>query len=119
MSGILVVDDSAYTRKMIIDSMATAEFKDIFEAASGEEALMQFKEHKPDLVLLDIILIGMDGMSVLSKIREINPRAKVIVVTAIGQDAYVKEAEALGIEAYITKPFSPKVLVAKIKEILT
>jgi len=116
MPKILVVDDSGYTRKMIVDALNASGFNEIFEAASGDEALKQFDANKPDIVLLDLILIGLDGAAVLREIRKKAPSVKVIVITAIGQDAYKKETSALGVQGYITKPFEPKELIALIKK---
>jgi two-component system, chemotaxis family, chemotaxis protein CheY len=78
-----------------------------FEAGSGEEALMQFKKESPDLVLLDIIMPGGDevGLTVLKKIRAINSKAAVIMISAIGQGPTIAECTKLGAIDYIVKPF--------------
>ncbi|MEA1904925.1 MAG: response regulator, partial [Candidatus Hadarchaeota archaeon] len=82
---ILLVDDSLFMRKILKDMLAELGYTDVAEAALGKEALDEFSKKKPDMVLLDIILPDTSGDEVLKKMRETNPKAKVIMVTAVGQ----------------------------------
>lgn len=119
MPKILVVDDSGYTRKMITTALQGEGFTDIVEASTGPEAVNKYKLEKPALVLLDIVLTAdMDGIDVLREIKKINPEAKVIVLSAIGQEKYREDASKLGADSYFTKPYSPKEVIGKIRQLL-
>ncbi len=118
MPSILVVDDSGYTRSMLRAALEIEGFTDILEAATGKEAIEKYAKSKPSLVLLDIVLVEMDGLDVLRAIKKIDDKAKVIIISAVGQEKYINEARALGVLGYIAKPFSPKELITKIKEII-
>ena len=115
MVKILIVDDSGYTRGMIAAALRSSGYNEIFEASTGQEAIQKFEAEKPDLVLLDLVLMEMGGLEVLAEIRKRSKDAKVIILSAIGQDSYVSKANALNVTDYMTKPFSPKELLAKIK----
>jgi DNA-binding response OmpR family regulator len=89
-------------------------------AFSGEEAMEAVAKHHPDLILLDIMLPVVDGLEVCQRIRE-NPEWKdirIVLVTALGSEANVTKGLDLGADAYVIKPFSNAVLVAKVKELL-
>ena len=118
MSRIMIVDDSGYTRSMLRASLEVEGFNDLVEASTGQEAIEKYVKQKPDLVLLDLVLVEMDGLDVLRAIKKGDPSAKVIIISAVGQEKYIQEAKALGVLGYIAKPFSPKELIVKIKEIL-
>ena len=114
----MIVDDSGYTRSMLRASLEVEGFNDLVEASTGQEAIEKYVKQKPDLVLLDLVLVEMDGLDVLRAIKKGDPSAKVIIISAVGQEKYIQEAKALGVLGYIAKPFSPKELIVKIKEIL-
>ena len=118
MAKIMVVDDSGYTRSMLRTALEIEGFKDVIEASTGTEAIEKFKSDHPDLVLLDIVMTEMDGIDVLRAIKQEDPEAKVIIVSAIGQERYITEAKELGVLGYVAKPFSPKELIEKIKQIM-
>lgn len=118
MPRILIVDDSGYTRSMLRAALEIEGFTDILEASTGKEAIEKYAKNKPDLMLLDIVLVEMDGLDVLRAIKKIDDKAKVIIISAVGQEKYINEARALGVLGYIAKPFSPKELITKIKEII-
>lgn len=89
-------------------------------AKDGEEVLRAVEEYRPDLILLDVMLPGKSGFEVCQKIRE-NPAwqgIKIIMLTAKGRDTEVAKGLALGADAYVTKPFSTKELLAQVKQIL-
>jgi len=92
-----------------------------FEADSEEQALVQFKKESPDLVLLDIIMPGGDevGLTVLKKIRAINPKAAVIMISAIGQDQTIAECTKLGAIDFIVKPFDDLEVLKVVERSLT
>jgi len=102
---ILIADDSLFMRRILKDILSDK--YTIIEAESGSKAEQQFKKEEPDLVLLDIIMPGgeEEGIKVLRKIRKANPKAKVVMITAVGQDSTIEECKKLGAVDYIIKPF--------------
>ncbi|ACZ12995.1 response regulator [Sulfurospirillum deleyianum] len=102
----LVVDDSNISRKWLIEMIPKkiVENAHIFEACDGEEAITLYKEHQPDLVFLDITMPGMDGFEALKCIRELNPNALVIMISADRQKSTKEKVLSLGASAILSKP---------------
>ena len=115
---VLIVDDEARMRKLIRDYLIKENCK-ILEAADGEEALEIFEENKEkiNLVLLDVMMPKVDGWTVLRKIRS-ESKVPVIMLTARGEEQDELFGFELGVDEYISKPFSPKILVARIEALL-
>ena len=113
---VMIVDDESRMRKLIKDFLIKEDYK-IIEAADGSEALDKFVENKIDLILLDIMMPKLDGWSVLRQIRQTS-NVPVIMLTARGEEHDELFGFELGVDEYISKPFSPKVLVARIKALL-
>lgn len=115
---ILVVDDEARMRKLIKDFLI-AKNHDILEAGDGEEALKVFEQNKSkiSLILLDVMMPKLDGWSVLRQIRQIS-KVPIIMLTARGEEQDELFGFELGVDEYISKPFSPKILVARVEAIL-
>lgn len=103
---VLVVDDSFYMRTMLKNMLTDAGYNVVGEASDGETAIRMAMETNPDLVTLDLILPDNTGLDVLKGIRKDNPNMKVIIVSAVGQEAIVNEAIQSGARAYIVKPFA-------------
>jgi two-component system chemotaxis response regulator CheY len=118
MSKILVVDDAAFMRMMIKDNLKKAGYADCMEAADGEDAVAKCRESMPDLILLDITMPKMDGIQALKEIKQMNPGAKVVMCSAMGQEGMVVEAIKLGAMDFIVKPFKPDRLIQTVKNIL-
>jgi len=118
MSKILIVDDAAFMRMMVKENLKKAGYTDFCEAGNGEEALKKFGSETPDLVLLDITMPIMDGIAALKEIKELDPSAKVVMCSAMGQDSMVIEAIKLGALDFIVKPFKPERLVQTVKNVL-
>ena len=116
MAKILIGDDSAFMRKILKNILTKEGYTDISEASNGEEIVEKFKKEKPNLVLLDIIMERKDGIETLKEITKIDKNAKVIMVSAVGQDQMVKEAVTLGAEDYIVKPFNTSKVVSAVKK---
>ena len=115
---VLIVDDESRMRKLIKDFLAQKGYKTI-EAEDGEKALEIFEEgnQKISLILLDVMMPKLDGWSVLRKIRQTS-NVPVIMLTARGEEQDELFGFELGVDEYITKPFSPKILVARVEAIL-
>ena len=101
---VLIVDDSALTRRSLRQILETAEYE-VMEAENGLDALERYFLDKPDVVLLDLVMRGMYGLEVLQKIRELDPQARIVVVSADIQTSSQDLAGAAGATAFIKKPF--------------
>ncbi|MGM9978091.1 MAG: response regulator transcription factor [Clostridium sp.] len=115
--SILIVEDETRIRFLLRDYFAREKNFTIYEAENGLEALNIFKEKKIDLIILDIMMTVMDGLTTLEKIREVST-VPVILLTAKGQEEDKLQGYDYGADDYMTKPFSPNVLVAKVKALL-
>ena len=115
---ILIVDDESRIRKLIKDFIEQEEYS-VLEAADGEEAVEQFESNinKVKLVILDVMMPKQDGWSALRQIRQIS-NVPVIMLTARSEEQDELFGYELGVDEYVSKPFSPKILIAKIKAIL-
>ena len=115
---ILIVDDESRMRKLIKDFLIQKGYQ-ILEAGDGEEALKVFEENtnKINLILLDVMMPKLDGWSVLRQIRQ-NSKVPIIMLTARGEEQDELFGFELGVDEYISKPFSPKILVARVEAIL-
>ncbi|MBO5348916.1 MAG: response regulator transcription factor [Clostridia bacterium] len=115
---ILVVDDESRMRKLIKDFLKIKGYE-ILEAADGEEALKIFeeKENSINLILLDVMMPKLDGWSVLRQIRQVS-NVPIVMLTARGEEQDELFGFELGVDEYISKPFSPKILVARVEAIL-
>lgn len=116
MEKILIADDEELMRQLVVDFLKPEGYE-IFEAGDGKQALELYEAHHPDLVLLDVMMPGYDGWTVCREIRR-ESAVPIIMLTAKGEEIDQLFAYDLGVDEYITKPFSPKILVAKIKAIL-
>lgn len=104
MAKILVVDDSALVRMKCSKLLAEKGYE-VIEAANGTQAVVKYREYKPDAVLLDIIMPEMHGIAALREIKKIDPTARVAMLTAMGQRAMVLRALQQGARDFVVKPF--------------
>lgn len=104
---VLVVDDAAFMRMMIKDILSKNGFEVVGEAENGLKAVEKYQELRPDLTTMDITMPEMDGISAVKQIKQIDPAAKVIMCSAMGQQAMVIEAIQSGARDFIVKPFQP------------
>ena len=102
---ILIVDDAAFMRMMIKDILTKHGYEVVGEAVNGQDGLEKYRELKPDLVTMDITMPEMDGLQALKAIRKEDPKAKVLMCSAMGQQAMVIEAIQNGAKDFIVKPF--------------
>lgn len=121
---ILVADDSALTRNLLVDLLKRNGYRDIVEATNSSEAVQIFEEERPDLVLLDLAmnriphLEALDGLEALKRILETDRNARVIVISAIGQQAILNESIRIGAKKHITKPINRNTIMGEIEEVL-
>ena len=118
MSRILVVDDSRTSRKILRAILEDAGHEVIGEAMDGQDGVNKFKELRPDLVTLDITMPVMDGLEALKCIREVDGNAKVIMVTAAGQQNKMIDAIKLGASEFVTKPFEPEEIIKMVNKLV-
>ncbi|TET32573.1 MAG: response regulator [Planctomycetota bacterium] len=115
---ILIVDDEKRLRKALGKSLSRKNCRTL-TAVSGEEALGILKKRKIDLVITDLVMPGMDGMTLVKKIRNAAEGMKIIIITAYGSPESMREAEQLGVDCYLAKPFDLSYLKSKVNEMLT
>ncbi len=104
---VLVVDDAGFMRSMIRDIFARGPFVVAGEAENGVEAIRLYRELQPDLTTMDIVMPQMDGITALREIMRLDPAAKVVMCSALGQEALIAEAIECGACEFIVKPFHP------------
>ena len=102
---ILIVDDAAFMRMMIKDILSKNGYEVVGEAENGAVAVEKYAELKPDLVTMDITMPEMDGIEALKKIKQSDPGARIVMCSAMGQQAMVVEAIQSGARDFIVKPF--------------
>lgn len=117
MSKILITDDTLFMRVTLKGILGANGFCDIVEAESGEEAVRQYELHKPDLVLMDITMPGMDGITATEKIRELDPGAKIVMCSAMGQKEMVMRAIQAGAKDFIVKPFQTDHVIESVRRL--
>lgn len=105
MAKILVVDDAAFMRKVIKDTLSKSGYTELFEAVDGADAVEKFSEIHPDLVIMDITMPNMDGLEALKAIRGKDGNANVVMCSAMGQESMVIDAVRSGAKDFIVKPF--------------
>lgn len=115
---ILIVDDAAFMRMMIKDILTKNGYDVVAEAADGAQAIEKYKEHRPDLVTMDITMPEVDGISALKEIKKIDPDAKVIMCSAMGQQAMVIDAIQAGAKDFIVKLFQADRVIEAIQKTL-
>ena len=104
--SVLVCDDSMFARKSLCLYIATLGIKNVYEAADGQQAVDQYAEHKPDIVFMDIVMPVITGIDALTKIKEIDPDAKVIMASSVGTQNHLKAAIKAGATDFLQKPIS-------------
>ena len=119
MSGtVLVCDDALFMRTMVKDILTQAGFTVVGEAENGQQAVELFKKLKPDLVTMDIIMPEMGGIEAVKKIMEADPQARILMCSAMGQQALVLEAIQAGAKDFVVKPFQPSRVLEAVQRVL-
>lgn len=107
MAKVLVADDAAFMR-MRLSNLLRQAGHEVLEANNGFQALEVYEDQKPDLVFMDITMPEMDGIEALKRLRALDPEARVVMCTALGQQSMVIEAVKSGAKDFIVKPFQPE-----------
>lgn len=118
MAKILITDDAAFMRMMLKDILIQGGHEVVGEAANGVESCEMYKQLKPDLVTMDITMPQLDGIAALKKIKEDDPNAKIVMCSAMGQQAMVIEAIQAGAKDFIVKPFQAQRVLEAIKKLV-
>lgn len=116
---ILLVDDAAFMRMMLKDTLSKNGYTNIIEAADGEIACNMYEEEKPDLIIMDITMPNKTGIDALRDIKAMDPDSKIIMCSAMGQESMVVEAIKLGALDFIVKPFKPERILQIVNKILS
>lgn len=118
MARMLVVDDAAFMRKVLTDALTAGGHEVIGEAADGNQALARYQELRPDLTTLDITMPEKDGLATLRDLTALDPNARVIMCSALGQESKVIDALRLGARGFVVKPFDIERLLGAVDKAL-
>ncbi|WP_077617921.1 response regulator [Bacillus sinesaloumensis] len=118
MARILVVDDAKFMRLTLTNILVKADHEVVSEAENGLEAVEKYKEYRPDLVTMDITMPEMNGIDAVKLIKEFDPKARIIMCSAMGQQKMVVDAISAGAKDYIVKPFDESRIVETINRVL-
>jgi len=119
MAGkIMIVDDAAFMRMVIKDILTKNGYEVVAEAVDGEDGVQKYKELKPDLTLMDIVMPKMEGIDALRAIMEFDPDAKVVMCSSIGQQSVVSDAISIGARDFIVKPFDAAKVLEVVQKVL-
>jgi two-component system chemotaxis response regulator CheY len=118
MATVLIVDDAAFMRMMLKKIFSENGYEVVGEAGNGKEAVEKYKELKPDIVTMDITMPEMDGITAVKEIKKIDPNARIIMCSAMGQQQMVIDAIKAGAKEFIVKPFQPARVLEAAKKVL-
>jgi len=115
---IMLVDDAAFMRMTIKNALTKAGYDNIVEASDGQIAVETYQKEHPDLVIMDITMPNMDGIQALQAIKTLDPEARVVMCSAMGQEGMVVEAIKLGAKDFIVKPFKQDRILQTVEKII-
>ncbi len=121
MAKVMIVDDALFMRKMLTKILTAAGHEVLAEAGNAKEAVEKYKKFKPDLVTMDIVMPlmeEMDGIGALKEIIKIDPKAKILVCSVMGQQSLIVEAIRSGAKDFVMKPIKPERLVEAVNKAL-
>ena len=116
--NILICDDAAFMRMMVKDILTKNGYEVVGEAENGMKALEKYQELKPDLTTMDITMPEMDGISAVKEIKKVDPNAKIVMCSAMGQQSMVIDAIQSGAKDFIVKPFQADRVIESIRKVL-
>ncbi|MDN5319037.1 MAG: two-component system, chemotaxis family, chemotaxis protein CheY [Thermovirga sp.] len=119
VANIMVVDDAAFMRIMMKDILEKGNHTVVAEAENGKQALLEYAKTKPDLVTLDITMPELDGLNTLLALKKLDPNAKVVMVSAMGQQNIVIQAIKAGAKDFVVKPFQPERVLEAVNKALS
>jgi two-component system chemotaxis response regulator CheY len=119
MARVLIVDDAAFMRKVLGDALASGGHEVVGQAANGAEAVERFQQLRPELTTLDITMPEKDGLEALAEIMKVDPSARVVMCSALGQETKVLESIKLGAKDFVVKPFQPARVLEAVGKALT
>jgi two-component system chemotaxis response regulator CheY len=119
MAKIMVVDDAAFMRMMLKNILTEEGHVVVAEAANGAEAVHTYMTSKPDLVTMDITMPELDGVGAVKQIRKMDPAAKIIMCSAMGQRAMVVDAITAGAKDFVVKPFQKDRVIESVNKVLS
>lgn len=117
MPSVMIVDDAAFMRVSIRNILLKNGFEVAGEAENGTVAVQKYAELKPDVVTMDITMPEMNGLDALKAIRKLDPDAKVVMVSALGQEAMVRDAVIAGAKGFIVKPYKEDIIVETLRKL--
>lgn len=118
MAKLQIVDDSKYLRLMIKKILKRHGHSIIAEAGTGSEAIEQYKQYQPDLVTMDVVMPKVNGLQAVKEIMTMDPKARIVVVTALGHEPLIRQALKLGAKDFVIKPFKVEQLVQAVESAL-
>lgn len=113
---VLVIDDSPFVYKAVTKALEGSEWEVIGNALDGQLGIEKYIETRADIITLDVTMPVMDGLETAKKLFEINPKAKIVMLSAMGDETLLNQAREIGIKYFLTKPFRPETLQAKLAE---
>ena len=116
---VLICDDAIFMRTMVSDILQQAGFEVVGEAESGLQAIEKYQALRPDLVTMDIVMPDMGGIDAVREITKLDPQARVLMCSAMGQQALVVEALQAGAKDFVVKPFQPSRVLEAVERILS
>jgi two-component system chemotaxis response regulator CheY len=117
VTNVLIVDDDAFVRAYLRDALADTGYF-LSEACNGDEAVDLVSSERPDVVLLDLLMPKQSGLDALTKIRDLSPESKIIVITSLDSDLLVEQAMSAGARGFVAKPFHPLEVVGAVQRVL-
>jgi len=117
MAKVLIVDDATFMRMMIKDILEKNGFEVVGEANNGLKAVELYKKEQPDVVTMDITMPDMDGVQALKSIKKIDSNCKIVMVSAMGQETFVREAIISGAKGFVVKPIKEEHLVKTLNKL--
>lgn len=115
---ILIVDDASYMRELIKGTLTKFGYEIAGEAEDGQAAAERYSKFKPDLVTMDIVMKDKSGIDAVKEIMKLDKNAKILMISAMGQQAMVIEAIKCGASGFVIKPFKPEILLEEVKRIV-
>ncbi len=117
MKKVLVVDDAVFMRQSLKLILERNGYDVVGEAENGRVAIQKYQELKPDLITMDITMPEMSGIQAVSEIRKINPKIKIVMISALGQESHIREAVLMGAAGFLVKPFKEENIIKALSKI--